>query len=61
MLTNVTVTKVKQEANAVLNTEEKTLYYLIIGEGQGKAIINVGVKTYTTIAQLESKQSLEKK
>lgn len=51
MVLNVETTKVKQEANATLGTNEKTLYYLIIGIGEGKTVINVGEKTYVTVAK----------
>lgn len=51
-LLQVDTTKVKQEANAVLNTTEKTLYYLLIGTGETKTVINVGEKTYVTVSKL---------
>lgn len=51
MLLNIDTTKVKQEANATLGTTEKTLYYLIIGVGEGKTVINVGEKTYVTVSK----------
>lgn len=52
MKLEVTTTKVKQEANEVLGTKEKELYYLIIGEGDNKLIINVGQKTHDSVAIL---------
>lgn len=57
MLLQVDTTKVKQEANAVLNTTEKTLYYLLIGTGETKAVINVGEKTYATVSKLLAEAS----
>lgn len=52
MKLEVTTTSVKQEANAVLNTKEKELYYLIIGEGESKLVINVGQKTHDSVKEL---------
>lgn len=52
MLLEVNTTKVKQEGNAILNTAEKTLYYLLIGTGETKAVINVGEKTYVSVSKL---------
>lgn len=52
MLLNVETTKVKQEANATLNTTEKTLYYLLIGTGETKTVLNVGEKTYVGVSKL---------
>jgi hypothetical protein len=52
MLLEVNTTKVKQEGNTVLDTKEKTLYYLLIGVGQTKAVINVGEKNYVGVSKL---------
>lgn len=57
----VDTTKVKQDANSVLGTAEKTLYYLLIGTGETKAVINVGEKTYATVSKLLAKESLNEK
>lgn len=57
MLLNVETTKVKQEANEILNTTEKTLYYLLIGTGETKAVMNVGEKTYVNVSKLLAEAS----
>lgn len=57
MLLEVNTTKVKQDGNDILNTKEKTLYYLLIGTGENKAIINVGEKTYVTVSKLVAEAS----
>lgn len=50
---NVTTTSVKQEANDVLGTPEKTLYYLILkNEKGGQMIVNVGQKTHDQVKEL---------
>jgi len=51
MLMEVNTTKVKQEANGVLGTAEKTLYYLLIGTGENKTVLNVGEKTYVGVSK----------
>lgn len=61
MLLEVNTTKVKQEANAVLGTNEKTLYYLLIGSGENKAVINVGEKTYATVSKLVATATINEK
>lgn len=45
---------VKQNQLAIpeLGKEAKTLYYLIIGEGENKIIINIGEKTHNSINEL---------
>lgn len=45
----VQATSVTQSANTVLNTKEKILWYLIIGEGENKIVINVGEKTHDSV------------
>lgn len=52
MKIEVATTSVTQTASEVLGTKEKTLYYLIIGEGDNKAVINVGEKTHNTVKEL---------
>lgn len=44
--------KATQTAVPELGQPEKTLYYLIIGEGTDKVVINVGQKTYEKINRL---------
>lgn len=55
----------KQEVNTAKSTQppipeigakEKTLWYLIIGEGETKVIINVGEKTYEKVNTLIKKK-----
>lgn len=57
MQTNVDVAKATQTAIPELDMAEKNLYYLIIGEGEKKVQINVGEKTYTSVAKLIGKMS----
>lgn len=57
MLLSVDTTKVKQEGNTILGTTEKTLYYLLIGTGETKAVINVGEKTYVSVSKLLAEAS----
>lgn len=52
MKIEVNVTSVTQSANEVLNTKEKKLFYLLIGEGDTKTLINVGEKTYNNVKKL---------
>lgn len=57
---DITTTSVKQEANKLLNTPEKTLYYLIIrNKNNTQMIINVGQKTHDQVQALlaEEKQT----
>lgn len=48
----VKTTSVTQSANEMLGTKDKTLYYLIIGEGETKVTINVGEKTHKAVNNL---------
>lgn len=52
MKLEVTVAKATQTAIPELGQKEKTLWYLIIGTGETKAVINVGEKTYKTVENL---------
>lgn len=51
----VQTTTIDQTANEILGTEAKTLYYLILGEGDNKITINVGKKTHETVKALIAK------
>lgn len=55
MKIEVTTTSTKQEANDILGTPAKTIYYLIIGEGENKVVIHVGQKTHDSIKTLTTK------
>ena len=46
-----------QGALPELNRQEKTIYWLIIGEGEHKYVINVGKKTYEEINKLITKEA----
>lgn len=52
MNAEIKTTTVTQTANKELGTAEKTLYYLIIENANGKEIINVGEKTHNKIKEL---------
>lgn len=60
MTTTVTVAKATQSAIPEMGREEKTLYYLIVGEGENKVVINTGEKNYEAIKNLEKKQNVKK-
>lgn len=45
-------TTVTQTANELLNTKEKTLYYLIVESVENKLVINVGEKTHSEVKKL---------
>lgn len=47
-----------QMAIPALKREEKTLYYLIIGEGDDQVVINVGDKTYKSVENLLKKEEV---
>lgn len=51
----VQVTQTVVGANEMLKQKEKTLNYLIIGEGEEAVIINVGEKTYESVKKLVDK------
>lgn len=48
----VTTAKAEQTAIPELGKDAKTLYYLIVGEGEKKVIVNVGEKTYKGVQNL---------
>lgn len=49
----ISTTTVKQSANEVLGTTERTLYYLIIeNKKKEKIIVNVGEKTHKGVIEL---------
>lgn len=52
MLLEITTTSVKQTANEMLKTKEKTLYYLIIKNETEQMVINVGEKTHNEVLRL---------
>lgn len=52
MKLEVNTTSVTQTANELLGQKEKSLYYLIIGEGDKKLVINVGQKTHDSVKEL---------
>lgn len=53
----VETTLVKQEANEVLGTKEKSLYYLIITNLKGeKLVVNVGEKTHDSVRDLNKQE-----
>ena len=53
----ISTTKQTQGALPELNREEKTMYWLIIGEGEDKYTLNVGKKTYEKVNKLLTKQA----
>lgn len=52
----VNVAKSTQTAIPELGKKETTLYYLVIGEGENKTIINVGQKTHDKVMELITSQ-----
>lgn len=56
MNATVTTASSKQQAIKEIGRAESTLYYLIITTDEGKAVINVGKKTYDNITNLTTKK-----
>ena len=52
----ISTTKQTQTALPELGREEKTLYWLIIGEGEDKYALNVGKKSYEEVNKLITKE-----
>lgn len=57
MKLEVTVAKSTQTAIPELGKKETTLYYLVIGEGDDKVVINVGEKTFTKVQDIAMKET----
>lgn len=57
MKVEVNVAKATQSAIPELGQKERNLYYLIIGEGENKSVINVGDKTYNAVAKIIEKDT----
>lgn len=55
---SVKVARSVQSAIPELGTPEKTLYYLVIGHGEEKQIINVGQKTHDKVLNLIATQGV---
>ena len=53
----VRTTKQTQGALPELGREEKTMYWLIIGEGENKYSLNVGKKSYEEVNKLIAKEA----
>ena len=53
------ISTAKQTQNAIpeLDREEKTMYWLIIGENEDKYALNVGKKSYEEINKLIAKEA----
>ena len=52
----ISSTKQTQGALPELGREEKTMYWLIIGEGEDKYTLNVGKKSYEEVNKLIAKE-----
>lgn len=52
----VTTTTMKFEANKELATTERLNYYLILGEGDTKYVMNIGKKSYECINEILKKE-----
>ena len=52
MKVEVTTTEIKIPGNTILGTQEKSLYYLLIGEGDNRVQINIGHVNYVNITTL---------
>lgn len=50
---NMKVETIKLENQGL---EKKTMYYLILTEGEEKLTLNVGLKTYETVSKMTKKQ-----
>ena len=62
----ISTTKQTQSALPELGREEKTIYWLIIGEGEEKYAMNIGKKSYNEVnkliaIELEKEQKAPKK
>ena len=53
----ISTTKQTQGALPELGREEKTMYWLIIGEGEDKYPLNVGKKSYEKVNELITKEA----
>ena len=53
----ISTTKQTQGAMPELGREEKTMYWLIIGESEDKYILNVGKKSFEEINKLISREA----
>ena len=53
----VSTTKQTQGALPELGREEKTMYWLIIGEGEDKYALNVGKKSYEEVNKLIAREA----
>ena len=53
----ISTTKQTQGAIPELSREEKTMYWLIIGEGEDKYTLNVGKKSYEKVNELIAKEA----
>ena len=53
----ISTAKQTQDAIPELDREEKTMYWLIIGENEDKYALNVGKKSYEEINKLIAKEA----
>ena len=53
----ISTTKQTQGALPELGREERTMYWLIIGEGEEKYAINIGKKSYEKVNKLITKEA----
>lgn len=60
MKQEVTTAKSTQSAMPELGIEEKTLYYLVIGESPNSVKLNIGKKTYNAVKSLTEKKEAHK-
>lgn len=61
MKQTVTVAKSEQSAIPEMGREAKTIYYMVIGEGDTKVTMNIGAKTYEAIKKLAIEEKGAKK